>query len=69
MRRVGLGRLRDADRTTGIPIRYQACHPGAQLHRDHRKLGRVPASAVLALELAAAEFARLGVRIERGNHT
>jgi transposase InsO family protein len=110
LRRAGLSRLQDADRTTGIPIRYQACHPGALLHQDHKKLGRVPdggghrirgrtaathshgvgydhfevviddrsrvgfvipvpderpASAVFALELAAAEFARLGVRIER----
>ena len=110
LRRAGLNRLRDTDRTTGIPIRYVACHPGALLHQDHKKLGRVPAggghrmtgwyagyhkggigydhfevviddrsrvgfvipvpderpaSAVFALELAAAEFARLGVRIER----
>jgi transposase InsO family protein len=110
LRRAGLSRLQDADRTTGVPIRYQACHPGALLHQDHKKLGRVPeggghrirgrtaethshgvgydhfevviddrsrvgfvipvpderpASAVFALELAAAEFARLGIRIER----
>lgn len=110
LRRVGLSRLQDADRTTGIPIRYQACHPGALLHQDHKKLGRVPEggghrvhgwlpgrrktglgydhfevviddrsrvgfvipvpderpdSAVFALERAAVEFARLGVRIER----
>jgi transposase InsO family protein len=110
LRRAGLSRLRDADRPTGIPVRYQACHPGALLHQDHKKLGRVPdggghriggwhpgyrksgvgydhfevvvddrsrvafvvpvpderpASAVRALELAATEFARLGVRVER----
>ena len=110
LRRAGLSRLQDADRKDWIPIRYEACHPGALLHQDHKKLGRVPdggghrirgrtaathshgvgydhfevviddrsrvgfvipvpderpASAVLALELAAAEFARLGVRIER----
>ena len=110
LRRAGLSRLRDADRSTGIPIRYVACHPGALLHQDHKKLGRVPdggghwvhgrrkesrsqalgydhfevvvddrsrvafvvpvpderpASAARALELAAVEFARLGVRIER----
>jgi len=113
LRRAGLGRLRDADRPTGIPVRYVACHPGALLHQDHKKLGRVPdgggwrvlgralgphpghgrgpgydhfevviddrsrvafvvpvpderpASAARALELAAIEFARLGVRIER----
>ena len=112
LRRAGLSRLHDADRPTGIPVRYQACHPGALLHQDHKKLGRVPdgggwrvhgrenaprldrgrvgydhfevvvddrsrvafvvpvpderpASAVRALELAAIEFARLGVRVER----
>jgi transposase InsO family protein len=110
LRRAGLSRLRDADRATGIPVRYVACHPGALIHQDHKKLGRVPdggghrmrgrtsetkrrgfgydhfevvvddrsrvafvvpvpderpASAARALELAALEFARLGVRIER----
>jgi transposase InsO family protein len=110
LRRAGVSRLRDADRSTGAPIRYQACHPGALLHQDHKKLGRVPdggghrihgrskssrsqalgydhfevviddrsrvafvvqvaderpAGAARALELAAIEFARLGVRIER----
>jgi len=110
LRRAGLSRLRDADRSTGAPIRYQACHPGALLHQDHKKLGRMPtggghrihgrtkatrsqalgydhfevvvddrsrvafvvqvaderpAGAARALELAAIEFARLGVRIER----
>jgi transposase InsO family protein len=42
LRRAGLSRLRDADRPTGIPIRYVACHPGALIHQDHKKLGRVP---------------------------
>jgi transposase InsO family protein len=92
-------------------VRYVACHPGALLHQDHKKLGRIPdgggwrvngregspsrhrgdgyehlevlvddasryavvvpvpdetaASAIGALETAAAEFARLGIRIER----
>ena len=94
---------------TVAPIRYVACHPGALVHQDHKKLGRIPeggghrvlgrtaphaqgygyehievviddasryavvvpvaaetgASAAQALELAAAEFARLGIRIER----
>jgi transposase InsO family protein len=110
LRRAGLSRLRDADRSTGVPIRYQACHPGALVHQDHKKLGRVPdggghrvhgwrpgrphrglgydhfevvvddrsrvafvvqvaderpVSAAQALELAALEFAKLGVQIER----
>lgn len=111
LRRRGLSRLRDADRVTAAPVRYVACHPGALLHQDHKKLGRVPpagghrvhgrgprphrlrglgyehfevvvddasrvglaiqvpdetaASAVAALETAAAWFAAAGVRIER----
>jgi transposase InsO family protein len=40
--RHGLSRLRDADRVTAAPVRYEACHPGALLHQDHKKLGRVP---------------------------
>lgn len=109
--RRGVSRLRDADRVSTAPVRYVACHPGALLHQDHKKLGRIPdgggwrvrgrehvpgahrgdgyehlevlvddasryavvvpvpdetaASAASALELAAAELARLGVRIER----
>lgn len=112
LRRAGMSRLRHADRLTAAPIRYEACHPGALLHVDHKKLGRVPpggghrmlgralrphhgkaavghdhfevfvddasrlaavvqvpdeqgASAARALELAAAEFAAAGIRIER----
>jgi transposase InsO family protein len=108
--RRGFSRLRDADRVTAAPVRYVACHPGALVHQDHKKLGRIPdgggwrvrgrsgethnrgvgydhlevivddasryavvvpvrdetsASAITALELAATEFARIGVRIER----
>jgi transposase InsO family protein len=96
---------------TAAPVRYVACHPGALVHQDHKKLGRIPdgggwravgqstevrrlkgggyehlevviddasryavvvlvpdetsASVIAALEIAAAELARLGVRIER----
>lgn len=42
LRRHGLTRLADADRVTGAPVRYVACHPGGLLHQDHKKLGRVP---------------------------
>jgi transposase InsO family protein len=109
--RRGLSRLRDADRVTTAAVRYVACHPGALVHQDHKKLGRIPdgggwravgqsaevrrrkgsgyehlevviddasryavvvpvpdetaASAVLAFEIAAAELARRGIRIER----
>jgi transposase InsO family protein len=112
LHRCGLSRLGDTDRVTAAPVRYVACHPGALLHQDHKKLGRIPdgggwrglgrvegphhnrsnvgyehlevviddasrytvvvpvpdetaASAVLGLETAAAEFARLGIRIDR----
>lgn len=116
LRRAGMNRLRDADRVTVAPIRYVACHPGALLHQDHKKLGRIPdggghrslglelglrnrrsgtrqawayehlevviddasrlavvvpvpdesgPSAAHALEVAAGEFARLGITIER----
>ena len=40
--RRGFNRLRDADRMTTAPIRYVACHPGALVHQDHKKLGRIP---------------------------
>lgn len=40
--RHGLSRMRDADRVTTAPVRYVACHPGALLHQDHKKLGRIP---------------------------
>jgi transposase InsO family protein len=112
--RRGFSRLRDADRVTAAPVRYVACHPGALVHQDHKKLGRIPdgggwralgrstearrrqvrggaaydhlevivddasryavvvqvpdetaASAISALEVAATEFARLGIQIER----
>jgi transposase InsO family protein len=110
--RRGLSRLRDADRVTTTPIRYVACHPGALVHQDHKKQGRIPdgggwrvlgrdgardrhrsrvgydhlevivddasrmavvvpvpdesgASAAHALEVAASEFAKVGIAIER----
>ena len=43
LRRAGLNRLRDTDRVTAAPVRYVACHPGALVHQDHKKLGRIPA--------------------------
>jgi transposase InsO family protein len=110
--RRGFNRLRDADRVTTAPVRYVACHPGALVHQDHKKLGRIPEggghralgresapphsrsnagyehleaviddhsrfgvvvvvpddsarSAAQALELAAVEFAKHGIVIER----
>jgi transposase InsO family protein len=42
LRRAGLNRLRDTDRVTGTPVRYVACHPGALVHQDHKKLAKVP---------------------------
>jgi transposase InsO family protein len=43
LRRHGLSRLRDNDRSTGIPVRYVREHPGELLHLDMKKLGRIPA--------------------------
>ena len=43
LRRSGMSRLDQADRLTGAPVRYVAGHPGALLHQDHKKLGRIPA--------------------------
>jgi transposase InsO family protein len=40
--RHGLSRLADADRVTTAPIRYVTCHPGALIHQDHKKQGRIP---------------------------
>jgi hypothetical protein len=38
-----LPRLADIDRPTGLPVRrYEVCHPGALVHQDHKKLGRIP---------------------------
>ena len=43
LRRSGMPRLADLDRPTGIPVRrYEVCHPGALVHQDHKKLGRIP---------------------------
>ncbi len=41
--RAGFSRLRDADRLSGVPVRYVHDHPGALVHQDHKKLGRIPA--------------------------
>jgi transposase InsO family protein len=40
--RTGYGRLRDADRLSGVPVRYVREHPGELVHQDHKKLGRIP---------------------------
>lgn len=43
LRRAQTPRLADLDRPTGLPVRrYEACHPGALIHQDHKKLGRIP---------------------------
>jgi transposase InsO family protein len=42
LRRAGYSRLRDADRLSGVPVRYVRDHPGALVHQDHKKLGRIP---------------------------
>ena len=40
--RHGFSRLRDADRSSGVPVRYVRDHPGELVHQDHKKLGRIP---------------------------
>jgi transposase InsO family protein len=42
LRRSGYSRLRDADRLSGVPVRYVHDHPGSLVHQDHKKLGRIP---------------------------
>lgn len=42
LKRRGLSRLRDLDRSTGIPVRYVRDCPGELVHVDIKKLGRVP---------------------------
>jgi transposase InsO family protein len=43
LHRARAPRLADLDRPTGLPVRrYEACHPGALVHQDHKKLGRIP---------------------------
>lgn len=40
--RRGLSRLRDLDRPTGVPVRYERDCPGELVHVDIKKLARVP---------------------------
>jgi hypothetical protein len=42
LRRRGRSRLHDLHRTSGQVVRYQREHPGALLHLDVKKLGRIP---------------------------
>lgn len=42
LRRRGLSRLGDLDRTAGVPIRYVKDCPGELVHVDIKKLGRIP---------------------------
>ena len=42
LRRRGLSRLSDLDRTTAVPIRYVRDCPGELVHVDIKKLGRIP---------------------------
>jgi len=42
LRRHGLSRLRDSDRSTGVPVRYVKDYPGEMVHIDVKRLGRIP---------------------------
>jgi len=72
LQRRGFSRLRDADRVTTAPIQYVACHPGALVHQDHKKLGRIPdGGGWRALGRAAApdrNRSNAGPRASRGGH-
>jgi transposase InsO family protein len=39
---LGMGRLADTDRASGVVVRYQREHPGELVHIDLRKLARIP---------------------------
>lgn len=41
--RAGLSRLKDLDGPPPAPVRYEWCEPGAMLHIDIKKLGRITA--------------------------
>src|SRR3990172_7272740 len=68
--RTGYSRLRDADRLSGVPVRYVHDHPGSLVHQDHKKLPRIPhprAHPILGppRRAAAVGFAGPGVRSGR----
>lgn len=42
LRRAGVSRLADEDRSTGVRIRYVRERPGELIHIDVKKLGRIP---------------------------
>ena len=42
LRRHGVSRLADTDRTSGVVVRYERERPGELVHLDVKKLGRIP---------------------------
>jgi transposase InsO family protein len=42
LRRHGMNRLAQLDRTSGVVVRYEREHPGELVHLDVKKLGRIP---------------------------
>ncbi len=63
LRRHGVSRLGDADRPTGVPVRYVRDRPGELLHIDVKKLGRIrPGGGHRALGRSAATADR-GLRM------
>jgi transposase InsO family protein len=42
LRRHGMSRLIDTDRTSGVVVRYERERPGELVHLDVKKLGRIP---------------------------
>ena len=61
LRRSGMPRLVDIDRPTGLPVRrYEVCHPGALVHQDHKKLGRIPMAAGTGCSAGPTHRATIG---------
>jgi transposase InsO family protein len=66
LRREGLTRLGDLDRSTGVPIRYVRDHPGELVHIDTKALGRIPVGGghrVLGRQRASGRHTGLGYEV------
>ncbi len=55
--RAGHSRLRDADRLSGVPVRYVRDHPGALVHQATRSSGASPTVAVTGYSVSNAACA------------
>jgi len=62
LRRAGLSVLARLDRTTRSVIRYERDHPGALVHLDVKRLGRIPAGGGKRFDAGFAETGGAGRR-------